>query len=260
MQTHGDLNQGLSLRSDGKLVTSRLNLTDTDTTRLQAAQHKYRLRIVSQVIYFTLVSNLTKQSLDALLVDHEKFTFVCQETQCPHYDGFIALYILLKKVKPTTVVSVDTLRDSLEKLTLKQHSYNVAALITAAQDIRQKMISAFGGHSCDDSFFLTKLLAALATGNNQPFNEEVAFHQRAWTMEKPGYTDPDDIIGNLQRLYNNMVHQKTWGKTSAPGDNAKYVALTTKLDVLTKKLADQDKQLVTLKSLKQLSGVTLYLL
>ncbi len=247
---NGGLGQGLSPRSDGKLIISRLNLQDTNKSNRLAALEKYRYRVVSQVIWSTIENNFTAQSLDALKVDEEKFTFVCQETQSPHYDGFIALYLLLKKVKPTTVVSVDTLRNKLETMTLKKHSYDVSQLITAAQDIRQKMISEFGAHSCEDSFFLTKMLAALATGNNKPFNEEVGIQERNWEMQKPGYTDPDEIIHSLLTLYNNMVHKKTWGRTPVQGDNSKVVALTSQLDSLTKKLETQEKQLKSLKKSK----------
>ncbi len=244
---NGDLNQGLTPRADGKLITARLNLVDTDKSRRLAALEKYRLRNVSQVIWRTIESNLTMQSLETLKVEEEKFTFVCQETKSNQYDGFIALYLLLKKVKPSTVVSVDTLRKKLEQLTLKKFSYDVSLLISASQDIRQKMISEFGPQSCDDNFYLTKLMAALATGNNEPFNEEVAIQERSWTMQKPGYTEPDEIIRSLLTLYNNMMHNKTWGRSPGTGDTSKVVALTSQLDSLKQKFEAQEKQLKSLK-------------
>lgn len=245
---NGDLTQGLSKRTDGKFITKRLDLVDPDDNQRLAALHKYRLRVVSQVIWNSLNSNLSKASMDSLLVDKAKFMFECEETQAVHYDGFVALFLILAKVKPSAVLQVKSYRKQLESLTLRKFSFNVEALITAAQDIRQKMISEHGSTSCDDETFAGYILTALSTGNNASFNDAVAFHNQQFQMDKPGYSTSDEIIKDLSKLYTNMVHLHTWGKTSDSASAPKLVALTTKFEELSKQLEAQDKALVKLKA------------
>lgn len=244
---HGDLDQGLTERTANHFITQRLDLEDADPDRKLCAWHKYRLRCVGQVMYRFLEKNLTPSSMTDLLVKKEKFMYTCAETGKVCYDGLVVMYLLLQMVKPTVVVSVETLREKLTKLTLPHFGYNVSKLVTTAQDLRLKIIQEHGAQACDDSFFLTHVLKALATGNNKAFNDTVARYQSDWSIQREGFTDKDQILRELVTLHSNMVHLKTWGKTE-PNPSAKLVSLTTQLATLEKKLKEQDKALTTMRS------------
>eukprot|EP00984_Skeletonema_dohrnii_P024462 scaffold13581_cov72-Skeletonema_dohrnii-CCMP3373.AAC.2 len=242
----GDLTQGLSARTDKKLTIKRLNLQDTVEANRLAAIHKYRLRVISRLIYSTLENHMTKTTMDALLVSKAKFQFTCEETGKVHYDGFMALYLILSQVKPATVVDIETLRKKMDSMKLCQFHYNVRDMFTAFQDTRQKMIAEKGAAACDDSQFLTYLFKALATSNNTSFHTEVSAQKRAWSMGRAGYTTPQQIIDSLTLLYKNLVAEKEWGKTS-DASTTKLLAMTTQVSELEKQLKAQDAALVRLK-------------
>lgn len=242
---HGDLARPMAVPT-GELVQQPLPLNSPDYYERLCAEYKLRLRVVSQVIYDFLENHLTESSMVAMRVQKSKFQFTCSESGEVFNDGFYVLYLLLKHVKPTMVVSVEALRKKLESITLPGNGYNVLKATTLAQDLRLQIINEYGAPSCADNYWLTHYFRAMETANNKDFLGAVSRSKSDWEMEKPGCMDREVIVQHLCKLYNNKVHDKTWGKTES--QSKEVVLVSEQLSEVRKQVKEQKKLLDEMKT------------
>ena len=156
----------------------------------------------------------------------DKFTWTSAEGD--EYDGPTMLWILLNVVNPEIKVTVNDLKKQITTARSKMFGHNVKKLTdfmsTKLREIKEK------GGSHED--FLLHLYEALESVPNEDFKAEIRTSRREW--KKGAKTDPDTVISNAVKLYNNknVPGNQTW--TTRDPKDAKIIALTTKLEQLTK--------------------------
>ena len=137
------------------------------------------------------------------------------------------LWILLNVINPEIKVSMNDLKEQIEAARSSKFSHDVKKMTdfmsTKLREIKEK------GGTHDD--FLLHLYRALESVPNPDFNLEIKRSRREW--EKGTKQNPDNIIFDAVRMYNNMKGEKGGWKTSDPKD-AKILALTTRVDNMAK--------------------------
>jgi hypothetical protein len=111
-------------------------------------------------------------------------------------------------------------------------------LSTKLEELQQEINVEKGNNFCKDEKLLTKLFRAAEATTNEAFALDTCMAKNAWITGKQ--TDKNAIINNLNVLYQNMVAEGSWKKTSTA--DSKSIALTTQVANLKKKLGENDSK------------------
>ena len=204
-------------------------ICDLDAASDQDDKKTFFRRVKSRMIAKRIKGYLKLSDWNTLKNQADKFTWTSAEGD--EYDGPTMLWILINVVNPEIKVTVNDLKKQITTARSKMFGHNIKKLTdfmsTKLREIKEK------GGSHED--FLLHLYEALESVPNDDFKAEIRTSRREW--EKGAKTDPDTVILNAVKLYNNknVPGNQTW--THKDPKDAKIIALTTKLEQLTKVFA-----------------------
>jgi hypothetical protein len=115
-------------RTVPNFVCQALDFTTPTGLSLARIKQKHQFRIHSEMLFKILSNLLTKDAMQLLMVEKDKFSFEDTETGDEKYDGVILLKMILDDVKPSVVIDVQDLEDLLVSTTLQKHGNNVQTL------------------------------------------------------------------------------------------------------------------------------------
>jgi len=224
-KTWGNSQADLSTALPATHSVEVLRTGDQDLTVANAAKANFYRRVKSRMIAKRVKGYLSLSDWNTLKNRSPQFTW--QSDDGDEWDGPTMLWILLNVINPEIKVSVNDLKEQIESARSNKFNHDVKKMTdfmsTKLREIKEK------GGTHDD--FLLHLYRALESVPNPDFKLEIKRSRREW--EKGVTQNPDNVIFDAIRMYNNMKGEKGGWKTNDPKD-AKIVALTTRLDNMTK--------------------------
>ena len=101
------------------------------THKLMTA-HSSLPRSVFEIIEKGIQAHISKANFQYFLL--EKICFEWDGANGDHkWDGLVMLWLILKKINPTTQVGISNLKDSIEQETLQKSSNNVVVMLDRTQ-------------------------------------------------------------------------------------------------------------------------------
>lgn len=195
------------------------------------ARLRVQQRTVSHMMHQCLKAMMPMVAYKAFLLQKQLFVYRDEISGRNAYCGIVLAWLVITKCKPQLYVNVMDLENKLENLTLAQCGHDVVSLTTKMIALREEIIVQKGNaHALDDPRMLTLLFKALETSNNPDFSLLVRIKKAKFIEGDVAASDFEEVVRSLSNVYNNMVHDKTWGKQD-PRD-AQLLALTTKIKSL----------------------------
>ena len=142
-------------------------------------------RVCIKMIAKGIQAHISKASFQYLLLEKKHFEWAgANEDQ--KWDGLVTLWLIWKKINPTTQVGISNLKDAIEQATLQKSSNNVFKMLNRMQqnfeDIKDR------GSTHDD--YLCHIFRALMTSTNMLFRDFIQQEKDKWETE--GTTTSDE--------------------------------------------------------------------
>ena len=131
------------------------------------------------------------------------------------------LWLILKKINPTTQVGISNLKDAIEQATLQKSSNNIVVMLNRMQ----QNLEYIKNHGSTHNDYLRHMFRALMTSTNVIFRDFIQREKDKW--ENEGTTTSDELSNLDRNKFNNMVATTEWSK-SDPKD-AIIAALTARV-------------------------------
>ena len=145
------------------------------------------------------------------------------------------LKILIDVLKPSLRTGLKEFKGIIQTANAKKFGNNVVEMLNAMESAHDEITVK---HSKTYDSYMEDLFKAFKTFPNKIFTDFIIRIEDDWEADKnSGVTDTDELITKVRNKYNNMVHSETWDYVD-PSD-AKILALTTRLDSLTKELDEE---------------------
>ena len=188
-------------------------------------------RVHGTVVAQTLLNTLTPGALSNLQLSKHLYTFQDADGNLKQ-DGPTMLLMLLRKVDPSTAVSIENHRTAIEGAKMQAFKNDVAELISFLEHHHKAIIE--NGGSYDEETLRRHALNALSSGPNSKFNDfiETITRDIASGIGPHAKITTRELFMSSETYYNNLVSQEQWIKVD-PKD-ARIMALTSELDKLKK--------------------------
>ena len=165
------------------------------------------------------------------------------------YDGILLWNAIIRRVNPTTKISIGNLKDELESASLEDFGYDVKSFNTWFVDKRNAIVREVGEGGYTE--YERCLFKIYKTAKNEEFLKGINNERSDWMLgrqhEKYDYSD---IMKYALTIFNNMVALKEWevkGVVDNPPKNGaaeketepKFLALMTEIKDIKRSIAHQ---------------------
>ena len=228
----GDHTSRFAFKADDKMVLMAIDPNEKGNRGL-VNQAKLRLRRESAILYAFLANLVSFSDFTQFRLLSSECTYQHEENPVvKHKCGVILFHLFKEALHPMTKISVDHLENKLAKETLAQHKGDLVAYLTATEDFRLR-IEAERGVKYDEDRYMTRIFSDLNKYKQEDFQSDLRAEKRSWLSDgkKMGA-----VLESLRNTYKNLREDGTWTRLTAK-DQA-FVALTTKIKKLEKRLAD----------------------
>ena len=208
-----------------------------DPANVPADKATFYDRVDSNIVARGVKNSITTEAYESLLIEKEKFAFVDAATGLIKYDGPTLLWILIHKIEPDNVLGLEMWRRNLASAKLHEHGNDVGRLLNAMQTLYRKIKN--NGKTHDS--YRDNISSALTSGPNSAFNDwmqRIIDDYESGTGANAGIT-VDNLISAARQKHAMMVDKKSWGQVDPK--NAQILALSTRLDQVTKELSLKQK-------------------
>ena len=90
------------------------------------------VRVCLEMIEKVIQAHISKASFQYLLLEKKHFEWVGANGY-QKWDGLVMLWLILKKINPTTQVGISNLKDTIEQATVQKSSNNVVVMLDRMQ-------------------------------------------------------------------------------------------------------------------------------
>jgi hypothetical protein len=201
----------------------------------------YYRRVRSKMIALRLQNIITKASWASLLAAQNDFTWTNSTGQV-EWDGPTMLFILMKKVRPTTMVDIVTHKQKIKSIVSGNFEDNVQKMLDYMKSNYDAIQELGGSH--DD--YLLDIFQALSTVKNRAFSDFVSRERTEWFRDKT--ITPDTLITDALAQYNNLVATNEWSKKDPL--ETKFVSMMAQLQK-TYKPSNPHQNKTTLSTITQ---------
>jgi hypothetical protein len=193
----------------------------------QADKKVFYNRVRANMIGMRIYNSIDDESQKSLLSKSNLWEWTNDEGET-FYDGVTMLQIIMEKVKPSTRVGVEDLKDLLSECRLANYNHDVGKMLDQMETTYNEILRSNSTHQD----YLRDVFRALLSGKNDIFTQYIQREKDDWETGKS--VDVDDLMKEAIAKYNNMVKQKQWNKNNS--SNSKIVALATQVKALESQL------------------------
>ena len=221
---------GTEIPEGNPLPNGPFVLRDIDPASSDDDKKTFYNRVHRHVVTEYVKNILDEPGRSELLDKMKDHAFVDATDGSMHIDGPTMLWHLLNKVDPSTLVTVDMLRQKIETARLHMHGNDVDAILTHIEKAFTRIQSLRG--TCESILHYT--VNALRSGPNDEFNAYIGRIKDDIESGTGQFKDItfDKLCFVARSKYNNMDAIGDWNKVD-PRD-AKMLALATEVESLKK--------------------------
>ena len=220
-----------ALASGDPIPVGKWALRVLDPANVASDKTTFYNRVDSNVTLELIKNSLSSTGWTRIIAGKQNLiSYTCSNTGAIVVDGPSVLWLLLDRVDPSLIVSVETLRAKIETMKLHTYKNDVGEMITDIEEAYRKILDS--GSSCES--ILRYTLNALLSGPSQDFN----------TFVKAIKSDVESGIGQhksityeqlvvaARKKYRNMIESGDYNAVDPK--SAQIMALVTRIQTLEK--------------------------
>ena len=216
------------------LVTPSQARGEVNAANLTIAGKKLMLqRFQSTILAAHCLKLVGKPGRDSLRIHRNKYEWQHPDTGELVQDGLMILFLILKRMRPSVMISVHTEISKMREILPTKFGYDISNWNTAMEAARIQIELKVAGAYSDQAYMFDYLTMAAETPCKS-FAAEVGSLKTKWQLGTDATLTPEHIRNTIEQMYTNYVADGTWKRELE--ESSQVIALATKIDHLEKQL------------------------
>ena len=220
---------------------------------------KLEIRNTSQALLMFIKNNMKGDSWKALQLKCMAYRYKCEDTHQIVECGEIWFKVLTMNTVPSTMMRGLQHKFKFDNYSFKDDAKWNPAIYIAEQDLNQNRARiCMGPQAITDQRYCEKMFLEMHPKTPSPLDkiplwQYTVMHEKSdWANSAPGQgKSKEEICGILTNTYRNLEAEGRWIIEEENSDDAKFLALTTKLEQNQKKLETTTKALKDVRQTMQ---------